>query len=217
VPHGALPFCREFPMFARSTSFSGSPDGIDPGIAYVRDEVLPAITQMPGCVGMSFVVDRGSGRSIATSSWETLEEMRASDDKAAPMRARGAEIMGGAPIVDEWEVALMHRDHRTSAGSCCRVTWGRTSDVDRVVEGFRSEVLPRIEEMDGFCSASMLVDREGGRTCGTVTFDARTALDASREPAAQLRSSASEMFGVTFIDVAEFDLAMAHLRLPELV
>lgn len=204
-------------MFARSTSFSGSPEGIDSGIEFVRDEVMPTITQMPGCVGMSFVIDRASGRCIATSSWASLDDMRASFNQLAPMRDRGADILGGAPTVDEWEVALMHRDHRSADGACCRVTWGRTSDIDRVVHGFRDQVLPQIEELDGFCSASMLVDREGGRTCGTVTFDSRAALDGSRDTAAQMRSRASEMFGVEFTDVAEFDLAMAHLRLPELV
>ena len=95
------------------------------------------MTEMQGCVGMSFVVDRDSGRCIATSSWESMDEMRASFDQLAPMRERGAEIIGSAATVDEWEIALMHRDHTSGDGACCRITWGQTSDVDRVIEGFR--------------------------------------------------------------------------------
>ena len=204
-------------MFARSISYPGNPSTLDDGIAFVRDEVMPAITQMSGCVGMSLVIDRDSGRAIATSSWESIDQMRGSFDQLASMRERGAEILGGAPAVDEWEVGLMHRDHRTADGACCRISWARASDIDATVDTFRSTVLPRMEETDGFCSASLLLDRDGGRTCGTFTFDSRATLDATRERAAEMRAKVTEAIGLEFTDVGEFDLAMAHLRLPELV
>ena len=204
-------------MFARSITYSGNPNTLDDGIAFVRDEVMPAITQMSGCVGMSLVIDRQSGRAIATSSWESKDHMRGSFDQLASLRERGADILGGAPTVDEWEVGLMHRDHRTADGACCRISWGRTSDIDRAVEMFRSMVLPRMEEIDGFCSASLLLDRDGGRTCGTFTFDSRAALEETRDRAAEMRARVTDQAGIEFTDVGEFDLAMAHLRLPELV
>jgi hypothetical protein len=204
-------------MFARSTTITGSPGAIDDGIAFIRDEVQPMITQMEGCAGMSLVVDRSSGRCIATSSWDTQEAMQESADRLAPMRARGAEILGGELTVDEWEIALMHRDHSSAPESCCRITWGRPPDIDRHIDTFRSMILPRIEEMDGFCSASMFVDRSGSRMCGTVTFDTQSALEASREPAAMLRDKAQATTGIEFLDVAEFELVMAHLHVPELV
>jgi hypothetical protein len=204
-------------MFARTTSFTGSADGIEAGIAFVRDEVMPTMTQMRGCVGISFVVDRVTGRCIATSSWETVDDMHASDQQAAPLRARGAEILGGTPVVEEWEVSLMHREHITHDGACCRVTWARTSDIDALLQRFRRDVLPRIEEAPGFCSASMLVDHAGGRLCGTSSFDSREALDASRDRMAMLREETTRMLDAEFTDVAEFELAIAHLRLPELI
>jgi hypothetical protein len=63
----------------------------------------------------------------------------------------------------------------------------------------------------------MLIDRAGSRTCGTLTFDSRAALEATRAQAAEIREAAARDVGVQFLDVAEFDLALAHLRLPEMV
>lgn len=204
-------------MYARSTTITGDPGAIDAGIAYVRDEVLPTVTQMEGCVGMSMVADRESGRCIATTSWETQEAMEDSLDKVSTYRSRASDILGGSPDIEHWEVAIMHRDHPTHEGACCRITWAKPSDLDATLELFRTALLPQIEALDGFCSASMFVDRAGGRTCSTVTFDSRASLDASREPAAAIRERATRETGVQFLDVAEFDLAMAHLRVPELV
>ena len=78
-------------------------------------------------------------------------------------------------------------------------------------------VLPRFEEMDGFCSASMLVDRREGTAAGTVTFKDRASVEQTRDTAAAIRERASQEIGVTFDDVAEFELVLAHLRVPETV
>ena len=58
-------------MYARSTTVQGNTQSLDDAIAYMRDEVMPAVQQMEGCIGLSLMCDRGSGRCIATSAWET--------------------------------------------------------------------------------------------------------------------------------------------------
>jgi hypothetical protein len=63
----------------------------------------------------------------------------------------------------------------------------------------------------------MLVDRVTGRACGTVAFESEAACAASREQAAMIRASAAGAAGAVVTDVMEFELAIAHLRLPELV
>lgn len=203
-------------MYARSTTISGNPDAIDAGISFVKDEVMPAILAIDGCVGLSLVADREGGRIIATSSWDSQETMEASRDQLAAMRSRGGEVLGGSPEIEEWEVVVMHRDHPTHDGACCRITWGRPRDLDTMIEMWRSSLLPQIEALDGFCSASMLVDRSTGVLCGTVSFDSRAALDGSRDAATALREKAVSEAGVEILDVAEFDLVLAHLRVPEL-
>jgi kynurenine formamidase len=78
-------------------------------------------------------------------------------------------------------------------------------------------VMPRIQEMRGFCSLSMLIDRDSGRAVGTAVFESRAALEASREQARMLREESVRAVGVDILDVAELDFVLAHLRVPETV
>jgi len=206
-------------MFARSTTIMGESDQLDAGIAYVRDQVMPTITTLEGCVGLSMLADRESGQCIVTSSWSTAESMRMSDVHLAPMRMRGGEIMGGTPQIEEWEVDVMRREHRSVGGACCRVTWMRLNhqDVDRNLELFRTTFLPEIESFQGFCSTSLMVNRENSRACSTTTYDSRQAMEATRERAWAIRNAGIRDAGVDVLDVAEYELVIAHLRVPELV
>lgn len=206
-------------MYARSTTVIGKPDKIDAGIAMVREEIQPAIGEMDGCVGVSMLVDRTSGRCIVTTSWESEQAMSKSAEGVRSMRAKAAELLGGEAQVQEWEVAVMHRDHAAPEGAWCRVNWIQMDPgaIDRNLERYRSEVLPRIEAMKGFCSASMMVDRATGMACGTGTFESREALQASADEGRRLRERAAERMGAEFVDVAELELAIHHLRVPELV
>lgn len=206
-------------MFARSTTIMGDPAAIDDGIAYVRDDVLPMITTMEGCVGLSMMVDRESGQCIVTSSWKSEDAMRASDLHLAPLRARAGEIVMGTPQIEEWEVAVMHRDHMTSEGCCCRATWLRTdhADVARGIGIYRDVLLPALSAMDGFCSASLMVNKTMSRACATTSFDSREAMEASTDQTWAIRDAGVRDAGVDVLDVAEYELVIAHLRVPELV
>lgn len=206
-------------MHARSTTLRGRPSEVDSVIRYVTEEVMPAITAMDGCLGLSLLVDRGSGRCIATSAWSDDKSMHAADEALRPMREEAGRVLGADPSVDEWEIALLHRDHRTNESTSVRCTWLRTDParIDEAVELFRSEVLPVAESMDGFCSASLLVDRESGRAVSSVTWDSREAMEATRETATKLRAKVAERAGAEIEDVAEFEMALAHLRAPDLV
>jgi len=214
-----LPRSEEIVVFARTTTMQADPSQVDAGIAHVRDEVTPAITAMDGCVGMSMLADRESGRCIATSSWESEGAMLDSAEKVGPMRVGAQTSMGASTsTVDTWEVAVVHRDHAMPDGACARVTWlgGMDDHADRAADVFRMVVLPKVQELDGFCSASLLISRETGRAVGTVTFERREHLEASREAGAALREAASKDIGATIDDVAEMDVAFAHLHLPEM-
>jgi quinol monooxygenase YgiN len=206
-------------MHARSTSIMGDSSQVDACIRYVRDDVMPAVTAMDGCLGLSLLANRDTGRCIATTSWTSEEAMQATDGVVSPLREHASELMAGEASVDEWEIAVMHREHDAQEGSWCRVTWLRCepSEVDSTIDFFKDTVLARIEGADGFCSASFMVNRLTGECCGTARFETRADLDATREMARGLREDRSRMGGVEFTDIDECELVIAHLRVPELV
>lgn len=207
-------------MYARSTTITAQKDRIEEGIALVNDELLSTLTDIDGCIGASLLIDRSSGRCIATSSWETEEAMRASHDQLNPVRERLMETLGGDSLeIEEWEIAILHREHSAPAGACARVTWARPRDgqIDAAVEAFKMNVLPQLEARDDFCGVSMLVDRPRGLVCGTTAFDSQAAVEATREFAGEMRAKMTQLTGVEFVDVIECELAVHQLRVPELV
>jgi quinol monooxygenase YgiN len=206
-------------MYARSTTFKDRPQAVDAGIAMVRDEVMPAVQAMQGCVGLSMLVDRESGSCITTTAWDSEDALRASAPLVAPLRDRAQQLFGSRPEVRTWEIAVLHRAHATGEGAGARVTWTRMvrDQIDAQLDAFRSGMLPQIEQLPGFCSASLLVDRTTGRSVLATVYESRAALAESREAAMDLRTDVLRRMSSELLDVAEFDVALAHLRVPETV
>ncbi|MGY1823250.1 antibiotic biosynthesis monooxygenase [Geodermatophilus sp. SYSU D00079] len=204
-------------MYARSTTIHGNREALDEGIAYVRDEVMPMVQQMDGCVGLSMLADRETGHCIVTTSWRDAEAMHASAEGVRASREKAATIFGGQPEVHEWEVAVMHRMHEAHHGACTRVTWIRADPdaMDRTLDAFRMSLVPRIEQLPGFCSVSLMVHRAEGMAVSAVTYDSRLDMEETREQARGLRDEFAPAMGIAITDIAEFDLVLAHLRVPE--
>jgi heme-degrading monooxygenase HmoA len=206
-------------VYARSTTLEARPECIDAGIAHLRERALPALQQIDGCVGLSLLVDRESGRCIATTSWETQQAMQLSAEQVRPVRDEAAQAFGGVPTVDEWEIAVLHRDHRSGPGACVRATWltVRPHQFDRAIQFYRESVLPAVEELEGFCSASLLLDRSSWRAVASSTFDSAEAMQRNGDRARSLRTARLRDLGADQLDVGEFELAIAQLRVPELI
>ena len=100
---------------------------------------------------------------------------------------RYADMMGGRPEVQEWEIAVLHRARQAPEGAVRpghlgprRPRWSE----ERVLDAFRMTMVSRMEELPGFCSVSVLVDRETGRSSTAVVYESRDAMYArDRGPA----------------------------------
>lgn len=206
-------------MYARSSTFQTDPERVAAGVGYVRDEVVPALEQLDGCTGLSLITHREQGRLIITAGWRDEDAMRASDERVRDLRARGGEIMQATPTVDVWEIAVLHRTQDVRPGACLRASWtrGDPARVDRTLDVYRGVVLPQLEELPGFCSASLFVERSSGRAVSSVTYASRQHMEDTRDAAATMRRTAVEENDLQVLEVVEFDVEIAALRVPETV
>ena len=87
-----------------------------------------------------------------------------------------------------------------------RATWlkVRPDQFDRAVEFYKATVLPEIEQLDGFCSTSLMTDRATGRAVVSTTYDGHAAMEHSRDAARSLRTALLRDLGV---DASRFSIA----------
>ena len=206
-------------MYARSTTVRGTRDGMDAGISYVRDKVEPAVRQMDGCVGLSMLAERDTGRCIVTTSWADHQALKNSAEGVLAMRRHAAELMGGPADVQEWEVAFMHRLHSAHHGACARVIWtdGDPAAMDGMLDTFRMTVPAQLDDLLGCCSVSVMVDRGSGRGVVTTTYDSPQDMRVAQDRARQIREEFAQLTNCTVTEVAEFELVVAQLHIPETV
>jgi hypothetical protein len=99
-----------------------------------------------------------------------------------------------------------------------RATWIKVppDQADRAIDFYKTSVLPSLEDLEGFCSSSLLIDRSSGRAVSSTTFDSRGAMERNQEQAKELRNTRTRELGADVLDIGEFELALAHLRVPEM-
>jgi len=94
-------------MYARVSTFLGSPGGLDSAVANARDNVVPAMAKVDGFRGLMVLIDRSSGRSMSVTLWDSEEALHDSELAAAAVRRDGAASAAQTILsVERFEVAL---------------------------------------------------------------------------------------------------------------
>jgi hypothetical protein len=92
---------------ARLSSLEGSPGGIDKGISFIKETILPEAADLTGWRGILTLADRQTGRAKTITFWDGPESLSASEARADELRAQAAEAMGDTIVgVERYEVAL---------------------------------------------------------------------------------------------------------------
>jgi quinol monooxygenase YgiN len=205
-------------MYARSTTVQGDPGKLDEAIAYVGEKDFPSITAIPGCVGLSMLADRENGRVIVSSAWADEDAVKASKETVRPMQDRLMQMLGAdEALIQNWDIAVLHREKPSGDGARAQVTWSRIppGNMDTLLNAYRASMLARLLTLPGFCSLSLVVDRKQGRIVSVTSFDSATTCEQTRKPARVFREEFALAVGARITDVAEMDVVVAHLHVPD--
>jgi heme-degrading monooxygenase HmoA len=94
-------------MHARTGTLQVSPERIDDVVGGIRDQI-PRYHEQQGYKGFTVLADRGSGKVIGISYWESEADLEASDELGRQARQQAAETgqAGSEPVREVFEVAL---------------------------------------------------------------------------------------------------------------
>ena len=85
-------------MFARTTTWSGSPEALQKWADHAVNQVMGFVKGLPGHAGVVFLIDREGGTALTLTLWESAEHASATDQfaeqsRAATVAATGAELV----------------------------------------------------------------------------------------------------------------------------
>ena len=81
-------------MFARTSTWSGSPEALDQWVQHVTKNVMPTVAGLAGNVGAYFFVDRANQRALTLTLWDSEKAAAVSDQDADASRARTVAATG---------------------------------------------------------------------------------------------------------------------------
>jgi heme-degrading monooxygenase HmoA len=91
-------------VFAMVMVFDETADDTEAGMAHVQDEVIPALKDAPGLVGL-WLVDREKNRRVTAMLWDTEEHYQAGMASVQASRAADPDRHRPAPTsVERFEV-----------------------------------------------------------------------------------------------------------------
>jgi heme-degrading monooxygenase HmoA len=85
---------------------------------------------------------------------------------------------------------------------------GSPEHIDEGLRHVRENVLPQIQQQEGFQGMVALADRQSGKTLGITFWESEEALKASEEAADRLREDSAEAMSDTIAGVERYEVGL---------
>jgi len=205
-------------MFVRTLYITADPAEVGAALDVIAKSVPGMLAEQSGFQGIGIFTDRNLGKILTGSWWESEQALKDSNEA---LRERRVEML--APFVStiatlELEAVVYSRPASASSGGfrLQRMVFD-PAQADRLTETFREAGLPRLEAIDGFSGASLLMDRTRGMASVGVIYRDMDALAASRSEQAEIRKGAYQRLrGVAqLIALEEFEVVELDIPTPK--
>ncbi len=197
-------------MFVRISIVTGA-TAIDAGLEFLREEVVPQLQQQKGFRGLSASGDRAAGVVNVLSTWETEEDLSASESAADKARGSALQVLGGRVTVERYEQNVWEMgESRPGPGTKLhiRTTHMEPSRIDDNLAYFRETVVPQMKATPGFQGVRHLINRETGEGRVGTLWANEDALTEALARAEERRASAADR-GVQFGEDLVLDVLYA--------
>jgi heme-degrading monooxygenase HmoA len=85
---------------------------------------------------------------------------------------------------------------------------GPPEHIDEELRQVRENILPQIQQQEGFKGMAALADRQTGKTLGITFWESEEALEASEEAAGRLREDSAEAMSDTIAAVERYEVGL---------
>jgi hypothetical protein len=204
-------------MYGRMTRLQTSPDAVDKGIAFFKENVAPKALAAPGNAGAVLLVDRKTGTAIGITLWETTQALNSNEQLGITSRTGSVAAVGGTVIdIDRYEQVLVDRAQPPKAGTSVRlnIIAGAPDKLDNMVKFMQTQVLPVLKAQKGYRSTIVNINRVTGRSSVSTVWDSIADLEASESKVSALRRSAAEAAGASDVKVEILETAFSEIKQP---
>ena len=183
-------------------------------VRFVEDEVRPTTEIQSGSLGTWLCVNSDLGVAIFQSFWASVEDMQASQYRAAPPGAETLRPAAGTLTVENYQHPVFELDGPVRTGAQLRLTrMGMDpAKVPDAVEAYGDTAVPWLADTDGFRSASLLVSEGTGQAVSQNIWDDSRALADSRGASARVRAAISESAGWQIKSLEEYEVVYSTAR-----
>ncbi len=196
-------------MYARVASFEGRDSSLtDELVKRVRDQGPGSVPDAKGFLGL---FDRERGTAVGITFFDSEEAIRNSQRAFEEMAQNfPAEMRGRRTSVDVSEVMIFDGDTERAQAARVSTLEGSPDSIDKSVDKFQSETLPKVRALQGNVGAIALADRVTGQVTIITLWENADALRRSEEQADQLREQAAQSGGQSIANVDRYEVGVAQ-------